>query len=89
MLVDGAHGIWSHLLSLIAWWSNGAWEGVQADAAVLSTLVVLQHACMMSKRKEEMPPLHVIGMVQRPETIGVANYLVGALSWHSRTKPSY
>lgn len=52
----------------------------EADAAVLSTLLVLQHAVGSGKRDGDMPPLHVIGMVQRPETIGVANWLVGKLT---------
>ncbi len=44
---------------------------------MLSTLVVLQGAVIKGGREEGRPPLHVVGMVRRPETIGVANYLVG------------
>ena len=45
---------------------------------MLSTLVVLQGAVVKGGRESSRPPLHVVGMVRRPETIGVANYLVGA-----------
>ena len=44
---------------------------------MLSTLVVLQGAVIKGGRDDGRPPLHVVGMVRRPETIGVANYLVG------------
>mmetsp|Transcript_19941 Transcript_19941/g.60258 ORF Transcript_19941/g.60258 Transcript_19941/m.60258 type:complete len:961 (+) Transcript_19941:333-3215(+) len=52
----------------------------QADALVLSTLVVLQGAVVKGDRDSDRPPLHVVGMVRRPETIGVANYLIGKLT---------
>lgn len=47
---------------------------------MLSTLVVLQHAVAAGGREKERPPLHIVGMVRRPETVDVANYLVGAVS---------
>ena len=46
---------------------------------MLSTLVVLQHVVVTGDRPKEQPPLHVVGMVRRPETIDVANYLVGEI----------
>lgn len=49
----------------------------QADATVLSTLVVLQHVVSSGGRETHRPTVHVVGMVRRPATVEVANYLVG------------
>jgi hypothetical protein len=51
----------------------------QADATVLSTLVVLQHVVSAGGREKHRPTVHVVGMVRRPSTVEVANYLVGEL----------
>lgn len=50
---------------------------LQADATVLSTLVVLQHVVSAGGREKHRPTVHVVGMVRRPSTVEVANYLVG------------
>jgi hypothetical protein len=52
---------------------------LQADATVLSTLVVLQHVVSAGGREKHRPTVHVVGMVRRPSTVEVANYLVGEL----------
>lgn len=50
---------------------------LQADATVLSTLVVLQHVVSNGGRETHRPTVHVVGMVRRPSSVEVANYLVG------------
>ena len=49
--------------------------------------MVLQHVVVRGERPEEQPPLHVVGMVRRPETIDVANYLVGEITRRPRSCP--
>ena len=46
---------------------------------MLSTLVVLQHVVSAGGREKHRPTVHVVGMVRRPSTVEVANYLMGEL----------
>lgn len=53
--------------------------GIQADAHTLAALVLLEDVVARSARSGAHPPLHVLGAVQRPETVQVANHLLAKL----------
>ncbi len=57
---------------------------MQADASLLSSIIMVQDLLIESQRPRSHP-VHVVGVVRCPETVKVANYMVKDLSQGTMT----
>ena len=57
---------------------------VQADASMLSSIIMIQDLLIESQRPRTHP-VHVVGVVRNPETVKVANYMVKDLAQGTMT----
>jgi hypothetical protein len=57
---------------------------VQADASLLSSIIMVQDLLIESQRPRSHP-VHVVGVVRCPQTVKVANYMVKDLSQGTMT----
>ena len=58
-------------------WSG---SGLEADAELVSSIVLLQTVVDQSAGRKNPTPLHVLGTLRRPETVQVANHVLSQLS---------
>ena len=57
---------------------------MQADASLLSSIIMVQDLLIESQRPRSHP-VHVVGVVRCPQTVKVANYMVKDLSQGTMT----
>lgn len=57
---------------------------MQADASLLSSIIMVQDLLIESQRPRSHP-VHVVGVVRNPQTVKVANYMVKDLSQGTMT----
>ena len=60
------------------------WPRLQADASMLSSMIMIQDLLIQAQRPQSSP-VHVVGVVRCPETVKVANYMVKDLAQGTMT----